>query len=187
MSTPRSERGGGPAAQLERWGFRWGGWRDNRHGEWWLAAQALLITAVALLPPLPSPAALGLVWPLAPRLAGGLLLLVSLARALRALLGLGSSLTPLPEPIPGAALVRKGPYAHCRHPLYQAVLAAALGVALLRGSLLHLALLAALAAVLRGKARREERSLCQAHPDYPAYRAATAAIVPGLPWLDWRT
>lgn len=60
-------------------------------------------------------------------------------------------------------------------------------MALLLGSLLHLALLLALAAVLGGKARREERALLLMHPEaYPAYRASTAAIVPGLPWLDWR-
>lgn len=182
MSPPPSERRG-PAALLERWGFSWTGWRDNRRGEWWLAGQILLIAAVALLPAWP---ALPLAWPLAARWAGGLLLLIFLAQALGALLGLGVSLTPLPEPIPGAPLVRQGPYARCRHPLYQALLGCALAVALLRGSLLHLALLLALAAVLGGKARREERSLCQSHPDYPAYRAATAAIVPGLPWLDWR-
>jgi protein-S-isoprenylcysteine O-methyltransferase Ste14 len=82
--------------------------------------------------------------------------------------------------------VRQGLYRRCRHPLYQAILVCALGVALLRGSLLHLTLLLMLAGVLGGKARREERSLDRLHPDYGAYRASTAAIVPGLPWLDWR-
>jgi len=24
------------------------------------------------------------------------------------------------------------------------------------------------------------------HPEYGAYRLATPAIIPGLPWLDWR-
>jgi protein-S-isoprenylcysteine O-methyltransferase Ste14 len=82
--------------------------------------------------------------------------------------------------------VRQGLYGRCRHPLYQAILICALGVALLRGSLLHLGLLLALAGLLGGKARREERSLAGIHPDYGAYRAGTAAIVPRLPWLDWR-
>ena len=47
-------------------------------------------------------------------------------------------------------------------------------------------LLLALAALLGGKARREERSLLALHPSYGAYCAATPAIVPHLPWLDWR-
>ena len=46
--------------------------------------------------------------------------------------------------------------------------------------------LLALAAVLGGKARREERSLLVAHPEYIAYRASTPAILAHLPWLDWR-
>jgi protein-S-isoprenylcysteine O-methyltransferase Ste14 len=114
------------------------------------------------------------------------LLLVGLALALQAFWGLGASLTPLPDPKPGAALVTRGPYRRCRHPLYQAILLCSLGVVLALGSLLHLALLLALVAVLGGKARREEGQLLPLHPDYPAYRAATPAIMPGLPWLDWR-
>lgn len=178
--------GGGLASLLARWGFSAAGWRDNRHGEWWLAAQLLLIAAL-LLPAWPAPAVFGVAWPLLLRLAGLALVVLALIGAARSLLRLGASLTPLPEPMPGAALVCEGPYARCRHPLYRQILIGALGMALLLGSLLHLALLLALAAVLGGKARREERALLLMHPEaYPAYRASTAAIVPGLPWLDWR-
>jgi protein-S-isoprenylcysteine O-methyltransferase Ste14 len=184
-SDPSPPARGGLPRLLAAWGFSRAGWADNRRGEWWLLAQALLIPAL-LLPPLPAPAALGLAWPLPVRIVGGVLVAVALVEALRALLRLGPSLTPLPEPIPGAALVTEGVFAGCRHPLYRAILVGALGMALLLGSLLHLALLLALAAVLGGKARREERSLCATHPDYPAYRAVTPAIVPHLPWLDWR-
>lgn len=171
--------------RLGRWGFQRAGWADNRRGEWWLATQLLLLFAL-LLPPVPVPVSLGLVWPLGLRLLGGALVLLALALAAQALLRLGDSLTPLPEPMPGAALVTEGPYRRCRHPLYQAILVGALGMALLLGSLLHLALLLALALVLGGKARREERSLLEAHPEYGAYRASTPAILPHLPWLDWR-
>jgi protein-S-isoprenylcysteine O-methyltransferase Ste14 len=114
------------------------------------------------------------------------LLLVGLGLALQAFMRLGPNLTPLPEPMAGAALVTSGAYARCRHPLYQAVLLCSLGVTLALGSLLHLALLAALCGVLGGKARREERALAAVHPDYAAYRACTPAIIPRLPWLDWR-
>lgn len=172
-------------ALLRRWGFSGGGWLDNRHGEWWLLAQVLLLLAL-LLPPLPPPASLGVAWPLGLRLAGAVLVVLALAQAGRSLLRLGASLTPLPEPMPGAALVTSGPYSRCRHPLYQAILVGALAMSLLLGSLLHLLLLLALALVLGGKARREERALLLLHPSYPAYRASTAAIVPHLPWLDWR-
>ncbi|MEB3334920.1 MAG: methyltransferase [Cyanobacteriota bacterium] len=171
--------------QLTQWGFSWPGLRDNRRGEWWLIAQLALIAA-HLLPPLPPPGALGLTWPLALRLLGGGVLLLGLALAAQAFWSLGDSLTPLPEPMPTAALITTGAYGRCRHPLYQAVLLCSLGVALVLGSLLHLALLLALAAVLSGKARREEGRLLKLHPEYATYRRSTPAIVPFLPGLDWR-
>jgi len=171
--------------RLRRWGFSWAGLADNRRGEWWLITQLALIAA-HLLPPTPPLASLGLSWPLTLRIAGGTVLLIGLALAAQGALNLGESLTPLPEPIEGAPLVREGAYRRCRHPLYQAVLLCSLGVVLLLASLLHLGLLLALAVVLSFKARREERRLCALHPDYPAYRRRTAAIVPHLPGLDWR-
>ena len=170
---------------LSRWGFSWQGLRDNRRGEWWLIAQLLLIAA-HLLPPTPPPAALGIEWPLGLAWSGWGCLALGLVLAVRALLQLGSSLTPLPEPMPGAALVTDGPYARCRHPLYQAILVCSMGLSLALGSLLHLTLLFALAVVLSSKARREEARLLEIHPDYAAYRARTAAIVPHLIGLDWR-
>ena len=57
------------------WGLSWGGWLDNRRGEWWLLAQLLLITA-HLLPPWPAPADWGLdIWPRPVFIVGVLLLL----------------------------------------------------------------------------------------------------------------
>jgi protein-S-isoprenylcysteine O-methyltransferase Ste14 len=174
-----------PKSPLEGWQFSWAGWLDNRHGEWWLLAQLLLIAA-NLFPPWPAPGSWGYAWPLPLAVAGALLFASGLALAAQAFWRLGASLTPLPDPKPGAALVTQGAYGRCRHPLYQALLLAELGVALALGSLFHLGLLLALAAVLGGKARREERGLLLRHPDYATYRSAVPAIVPGLPWLDWR-
>lgn len=170
------------SARLAHWGFSWGGLCDNRRGEWWLLGQFLLIAA-HLLPPLPR---LGFVWPLALQVTGWSLLALGLLLAAQALLALGGSLTPLPEPMPGAPLITTGVYGRCRHPLYQALLFCSLGVGVAPGSLLHLALLLALAVVLACKARREESRLLILHPGYAAYRAATTAILPGVPGLDWR-
>ena len=52
-----------PKSPLEGWGLSWGGWLDNRHGEWWLLAQLALIAA-HLLPPWPAPGSWGYAWPL---------------------------------------------------------------------------------------------------------------------------
>jgi protein-S-isoprenylcysteine O-methyltransferase Ste14 len=172
--------------RLRRWGFSREGLRDNRHGEWWLLAQMVLIAA-HLLPPLPPASVFGLDGPPALRLLGGSIILLALALGVQGALNLGASLSPLPEPMPGAALVTTGAYGRCRHPLYQSLVLASLGVALLLGSLLHLGLLLALATVLSRKARREERRLCELHPDYAAYRTATPAILPSVPGLDWRS
>jgi protein-S-isoprenylcysteine O-methyltransferase Ste14 len=171
--------------RLSQWGFSWEGLGDNRRGEWWLMAQLALIAA-HLLPPMPPPAALGLAWPPGLLLLGWCTFAVGLVLAGQAVRVLGGSLTPLPEPMPGTPLVTSGAYGRCRHPLYQAVLVCSLGVTVALGSLGHLVLLLALALVLSGKARREERRLVELHRGYGAYRANTAAIVPGLPGLDWR-
>ena len=168
------------------WGLSWGGWLDNRRGEWWLLAQLLLIAA-HLLPATPPVTTWGLTaWPAPLQLTGVLILLAALLLAARSLLSLGSSLSPLPAPRDDNQLIQDGAYSHCRHPLYRAVLLASLGVVIASGSMLHLILLLALAAVLRGKARREERGLAERHPDYRSYMASTPAIVPRLPGLDWR-
>ena len=174
------------AEKLSTWGFSWAGLRDNRHGEWWLIAQMALIAA-HLLPAIPAPLSLGLRWPLSVRIVGLVVFGVGLLLAGQGALNLGASLTPLPEPMPGAALVTSGAYGRCRHPLYQALLLCSLGVTVALGSLLHLGLLLGLAYVLGHKARREEARLCLIHPDYGVYRSTTPAILPGLPWLDWRS
>ena len=168
------------------WGFSWGGWLDNRRGEWWLLAQLLLITA-HLLPVWPAPASFGVaIWP-KPLFGLGLLLLAfGLFWALEAFRCLGASLSPLPAPKPANQLIATGSYAICRHPLYRAVLLCSAGVVLATGSPLHLLLLVSLAAVLRGKARFEEQGLRALHPDYSQYAAVTPAILGWVPGLDWR-
>lgn len=167
---------------LVQWGFSWQGLADNRRGEWWLVAQLALIAA-HLLPPAPT---LAMVWPLALRILGWATFTLGLVLAAQAFFNLGPSLTPLPEPMPGAPLITRGAYSRCRHPLYQAILVCSFGVVLALGSLLHLALLLALAVVLRSKARREEQRLVDLHGDYAAYRASTPAILPHVVGLDWR-
>ena len=167
------------------WGLSWGGWLDNRRGEWWLMAQLLLIGA-HLVPAWPATTVFGLQhWPRPIGLMGAVLFFAGLCLAFRALQSLGSRLSPLPEPKQGNQLICSGAYQHCRHPMYQAVLICSLGVGLGLGSLVHLLLLLALAVVLGRKARREEQTLLRLHPDYAGYRRDTAAIIPNLPWLDW--
>ena len=168
------------------WGLTWGGWLDNRKGEWWLLAQVILIAA-HLLPPWPAPASWGLaIWPRPLFGLGVLILFIGLVLALKGFLALGTSLSPLPAPRDDNQLVTTGAYGRCRHPLYQAILICSLGMVIALGSAVHLLLLLSLALVLRGKAKREEQALQELHPAYSAYQEKVPAIVPGIPGLDWR-
>merc|ERR1711965_1179934 len=117
---------------------------------------------------------------------GLITLAIGLGLAVQGVLTLGPSLSPLPDPKPGAGLVTTGVYARCRHPLYRAVLVCSLGVVIALGSMLHFLLLLLLVTVLTGKARREERALIHALPSYADYMRTTAAIVAHCPGLDWR-
>jgi protein-S-isoprenylcysteine O-methyltransferase Ste14 len=80
-------------------------------------------------------------------------------------------------------LVRDGPYAACRHPLYLGSVAAALGIGLTTRSLvLALALPLVIGAAASAAARGEDRALATAHGDaWRDYRAATPAF-----WPHWR-
>jgi len=80
-------------------------------------------------------------------------------------------------------LVRHGPYAACRHPLYLGSLVAALGIGLTTRSLtLALALPLVIGAAAAVAARREDVALAAAHGDaWLDYRAVTPAF-----WPAWR-
>ena len=172
-------------AAFKGWGLSWGGWFSNRRGEWWLLAQLALITC-HLLPAWPKPEFFGISWPNAAQLTGLIILAIGLGLAVQGFLTLGPSLSPLPDPKPGAVLITTGVYASCRHPLYRAVLVCSLGVVIALASLFHLLLFLALVSVLTGKARREERALLRMLPSYADYMKTTAAIVAHCPGLDWR-
>ena len=81
-------------ARLHRWGFSWEGLRDNRRGEWWLIAQLTLIAA-HLLPPIPTPGSLGVIWPQALGWLGWGTFALGLVLAALAVGALGASLTPV--------------------------------------------------------------------------------------------
>ena len=95
------------------WGLSWDGWFNNRRGEWWLMAQLVLISC-HLIPAWPKPAAFGIAWPAAAQIVGLITLTIGLGLAVQGFLKLGPSLSPLPDPKPGADLVTTGVYARCR-------------------------------------------------------------------------
>lgn len=148
-------------------------------GEGWVAIQVVLFLAIVAAGLLAggawsdTAAVAGAVGGLALVAAGGFL-------AVRGVLDLGRSLTPLPRPRDDATLVDTGAYAWCRHPIYGGLVLAALGWGLLTASPLALLLGLVLLGFFDLKSRREERWLVERYPDYPAYRARTRRLIPGL-------
>ena len=145
-------------------------------GEGWLLGQLLLLAAVAVAPVVlvVDPAAS------AARLIGAVSVVVGLAVAGRAVLDLGSNLSPFPRPTPHAVLVEHGVYRRLRHPIYAGLVLLALGWSLARGSAVGLGLVVVLAVFLDLKARREEALLAAAFPGYGTYRERTKRFIPGL-------
>ena len=79
------------------------------------------------------------------------------------------------------ALIRGGPYALTRHPIYTGLLLALTGTALARDSLAGLLGLALLLAGFVVKLRQEEQLLLERFgPAYQAYRAEVPALIPRI-------
>lgn len=90
---------------------------------------------------------------------------------------LGKSFSLLPQ---ARELVTTGPYRFVRHPIYLGGLLITLGEVWLRFSPLVLVLNLVFVAAQIVRLRAEEEVLERAFPDYRAYRARTAALIPGI-------
>jgi protein-S-isoprenylcysteine O-methyltransferase Ste14 len=116
--------------------------------------------------------------------------LVSLGLAalvgLLALAAMGRDLRVHPVPARGVRLRTEGIYGVIRHPMYLAVLLAALGVVLATGRLLGVVGLAGLVGVLTAKAAFEDRLLQSRFGwQFAVYACRVPAIVP-QPWRSHR-
>jgi protein-S-isoprenylcysteine O-methyltransferase Ste14 len=148
-------------------------------GEGWVIGQGVLLALVAVLG-LPGLADLppvdGAGWAL---LGLGLVLLAGgVGIGLAGIRALGRHLTAVPRPKRDASLVETGIYGAIRHPLYVAVVAAALGWAVAMGSIPSAVVAIVLGVWLDAKARREEDWLLEAYPEYAAYRRRTSRFIP---------
>jgi protein-S-isoprenylcysteine O-methyltransferase Ste14 len=148
-------------------------------GEGWVAAQLVLLVALALS------ALVGLGWsgslePVALVVGIGLMAVGGVLLVLGGV-QLGSSLTPFPAPRPGSDLSATGMYAHARHPMYGGAILVALGWSIVFASVAGLVLTVLLAVFFDLKARREEAWLVGHFPAYAAYRERTPRRL--LPWV----
>jgi protein-S-isoprenylcysteine O-methyltransferase Ste14 len=92
----------------------------------------------------------------------------------------GRSLTPMPSPRAGAALLTSGLYRRVRHPVYSGLLVWAFGMAISAASSLHFVLFGLLWAFFNAKAAHEERLLAQKFSGYPEYASRTPRFFPAL-------
>lgn len=114
-------------------------------------------------------------------LSGFVLLLCGLGFSVRARLELGGNWTARPAIREKQTLVRTGPYAYVRHPIYTGLLTAFLGSAILTGALVAFICLVVIALVLFIKIRMEENFLIEEFgEEYEQYRSETKALIPRL-------
>tara|TARA_Y100001968_G_C19392816_1_gene736557 strand:+ start:705 stop:1241 length:537 start_codon:yes stop_codon:yes gene_type:complete len=170
---------------FSEWGFTLKGLKDNRCGEWWLAGQ-LSIIVFQIMFFLIRISKTGFDLPLANLIFSFLMLLTGSFIGINGFIDLGKSLSPLPEPKQGSALITNGLYKHCRHPIYQALIILSIGMLLYCMDLLNIILLVLLSIVLIGKAKREEVKLKSIHNLYKSYMEKTPAIFARVPIFDWR-
>jgi protein-S-isoprenylcysteine O-methyltransferase Ste14 len=78
----------------------------------------------------------------------------------------------------GHQVIRTGPYALVRHPIYAAIIFGMFGAALSSGHAGHLLGGLVMSAAYVVKIRREEKTLIEQLPGYDAYRRDVKAIVP---------
>lgn len=165
---------------LTDWGFSLTSLRTGSRGEYWVAAQALLLLGVVFLPvyaPLPAvspPLRYGL-WGVAAAVGGLAVILMG-----KGLLDLGQSLTPLPYPRDDGQLVQSGVYGWVRHPIYSGLILGILGWAIAQASLSHLAAALLFLVFFDAKSAREETWLLEKYPDYADYRQRVKKL---LPWV----
>jgi len=152
----------------------------GRRGELLVAIQFALFFAFALTPrwdPWLTPDLAAAT--ATPRLAVLVLCaLVALAFGALGSRALKPYITPLPYPVDHSQLVTNGVYGLVRHPLYSALLFAALGWVCYTLSLSHLALLVVGFLFFDYKAGKEEAWLTERHPDYLAYADRVRKFIP---------
>lgn len=157
----------------------------TRTGESILSRQAhvIAINVALLLLILPIPGLTGRFLPDAPALhAIGLAVqTASIGLAIWARRHLGSNWSGEVRIATGHELVRSGPYAYVRHPIYTALVGMYIGTATACGQVHALVALAILLVAYYRKIGLEERALAVAFPtDHERYRAETWAWIPGV-------
>lgn len=145
-----------------------------------VGVQALLLLALFVAP---ARRGLAQLWPPdAAAIIGVLLMAMGVVIGLLAARTLSSALTPTPVPRAGEGLRTSGVYAWVRHPIYTAVLLAALGYTVAVGGRWQLLTTALLAVFFVAKSRWEDSLLAAEHgAQWEEYQRSTSALIPRPP------
>ena len=111
------------------------------------------------------------------QLAADSLVLAGVAWSVWSIHSLGTNLSVLAQ---ARDVADRGPYRWVRHPLYAGEIVSTLGLTIASWSPTAISLWLALCAMQGYRAMREEQVLLRALPGYRAYRARTAALLPGI-------
>ena len=115
------------------------------------------------------------------RWLGLLMTIAGVAFAVWARVAIGSNWSGTVTVKQNHELIRTGPYALVRHPIYTGIMFAAFGTAIFHGEVQSLIVLLAIFSVLVPKMRAEERLMTeQFGTEYTNYRQKTKALVPFL-------
>jgi protein-S-isoprenylcysteine O-methyltransferase Ste14 len=157
-------------------------WREPIR-EQWLHGALALFGAILLAMGRPWPAFLLVRFvPAGPvfSLLGVVIAAIGLALAVAARRQLAGNWSAAVEIKQNHTLIRGGLYRYVRHPIYSGILLAILGSAIAIGQWRGVLAFALILVALLIKSRHEEQRLRQAFPDYGAYVAETAALIPFL-------
>jgi protein-S-isoprenylcysteine O-methyltransferase Ste14 len=89
-----------------------------------------------------------------------------------------SNFSVMPEPRIRSNLVKNGPYAYIRHPMYASLLLFCLSFLLNSFTITKLLIYVVLAALLIFKIRKEEKNLITTHAQYSSYIKTTKRLIP---------
>jgi protein-S-isoprenylcysteine O-methyltransferase Ste14 len=154
-------------------------WWKGARGEWFVAAQVVLIGLVFFGPRTAvGQPAWRFPFPHQCLVVGGVLMFAGGVLLFAGLVRLGHGLTPLPYPKDGAGLIQTGPFALVRHPMYGGGLILGLGWALYVHGWLTLVYVVALFVFLDVKSRREEKWLTERFPTYSTYQKRVRKLIP---------
>ncbi len=89
-----------------------------------------------------------------------------------------SNFSVMPEPRIRSNLVKNGPYAYIRHPMYASLLLFCLSFLINSFTITKLLIYVVLAALLIFKIRKEEKYLITTHAQYSSYIKTTKRLIP---------